>query len=107
MNFAIKKGDKVEIITGKDKGKKGKILRVIPEKSRVVVEGAAKVKKNIKPTQKNPQAGKIEVESSMHASNVMILCSSCGLKTRIGIKIEDDKKVRICKKCEQIIEVAK
>jgi large subunit ribosomal protein L24 len=103
----LKKGDKVEVIVGKDRGKQGKVLRVVPSKNKVVVEGVAKVKKNVKPTQKSPQPGRIEVETGIHKSNVMIVCSSCGQKTRVGFRMEDDKKVRFCKRCEQLIEVTK
>ena len=97
----VKKGDNVEILTGKDKGKRGKIIRSIPSKGRVVVEGLNKVKKASRPTQRNPQSGGIiEMEASINASNVMIVCGSCGKPTRIGrTRDEDGKLVRACKKC--------
>ncbi len=100
----VKKGDKVLISTGKDKGKKGKILRVFPRKERVLIEGLNLIKKNTRPTQKNPQGGIIERESSIHVSNVQLVCSSCGAVTRVGKHETNKGRIRVCKKCKQDID---
>ena len=95
----VKKGDKVMVITGKDAGKTGKVLEVMPKTNRVVVEGVGIVKRHTKASQKIKQGGILEQESAIHASNVMYYCSSCKKPTRTGIKIENDTSVRVCKKC--------
>lgn len=102
----VKKGDTVEILTGKDKGKQGKIIRTVPSKSRVVVEGLNKVKKASRPTQRNPQSGGIiEMEAPINVSNVMIVCSSCGEATRVNnTRNTDGKRIRTCKKCKAAID---
>ncbi len=104
MKMNIKKGDKVKVISGKDKGKEGVILRSLPSQQRVVVEGVAMVKKAMRPTQQNPQGGIITKEAPIHVSNVMLVCPKCNAATRVAIKREDGKKVRICKKCGAQIE---
>ncbi|SHG74574.1 LSU ribosomal protein L24P [Thermosyntropha lipolytica DSM 11003] len=101
----IKKGDNVMVITGKDAGKKGKVLKVIPKENRVVVEGVNKVKKHQKPSRAFPQGGILKIEAPLHASNVMLICNKCDKPTRVGAKILDNKeKVRVCKKCGEIID---
>ncbi|WP_139652575.1 50S ribosomal protein L24 [Raoultibacter phocaeensis] len=100
----IKKGDKVKVLTGKDKGKESVVLRALPEKERVVVEKVNVVKKALRPTQQNPQGGISSVEAPIHVSNVAIICPSCKQATRISIKREDGKKVRYCKKCGKAID---
>lgn len=107
MSTLIIKNDKVKVITGKDAGKTGKVIKVIPSKNKVLVEGIAKVKKNVKPSQKNPKPGRIEMETPIDISNIMIICSSCGKPSRISKKVEDGSRVRICKKCNQAIEAGK
>lgn len=99
MKMKIRKGDKVEVITGKDKGKQGVVLRGVPERERVLVEGVNMVKKAMRPTQQNPQGGIISKEASIHVSNVMLVCPSCGKPTRVSVKRVDGKRVRVCKKC--------
>lgn len=94
----VKKGDTVMVITGKDKGKKGKVLQVLPKESRVVVEGVNVVKRHTKPTQTNPQGGILEKEAPIHSSNVMMVCSKCG-PVRVTKKIDGDSKVKTCHKC--------
>lgn len=94
----VKKGDNVKIISGKDKGKEGKILEAYPTKSRVLVEGINMVKKHAKPSQGNPQGGIINKEAPVHVSNVMVIDPSTNEPTRVGYKEEDGKKVRIGKK---------
>jgi large subunit ribosomal protein L24 len=93
----IKRNDKVEIIAGKDKGKQGRVLRVIAEKNRVLVEGVMMVKKHVKPNpQRNIKGGIAEQESTIHISNVMLLDGD-GKKTRVGSRFEGDTKVRFSK----------
>jgi large subunit ribosomal protein L24 len=93
----IKRNDKVEVIAGKDKGKQGRVLRVIADKNRVLVEGVMMVKKHVKPNpQRNIKGGIAEQESTIHISNVMLLDGD-GKKTRIGSRFEGDTKVRFSK----------
>jgi large subunit ribosomal protein L24 len=100
--FKLKKEDTVQIITGKDKGKRGRILRILRDKDRVVVEGANIVKKAKKRRNQQDRGGIIEIEAAIHSSNVAIVCKKCG-PTRIGFKIEGDTKTRICKKCGEAL----
>ncbi|AZV40871.1 MULTISPECIES: 50S ribosomal protein L24 [Peribacillus] len=93
----VKKGDKVVVISGKDKGKQGTILAAYPKKNRVLVEGVNIVKKHSKPSQANPQGGIISLEAAIHVSNVMPLDPKSGKPTRVGYKIENGKKVRVAK----------
>jgi large subunit ribosomal protein L24 len=93
----VKKGDKVVVISGKDKGKQGTILEAYPKKDRVLVEGVNIVKKHSKPSQVNPQGGIISREAAIHVSNVMPLDPKSGKPTRVGYKIENGKKVRVAK----------
>ncbi len=97
----IKKGDTVMIITGEEAGKKGKVLKVLPEENKIVVEGRNKVTKHQKPRNQKDTGGIVEREAAINASNVMVVCPKCGKPVRTGIKLVDtkDKKVRICKKC--------
>lgn len=94
----VKKGDKVQVISGKDKGKQGVILQALPKKNRVIVEGINIVKKHAKPSQANPQGGIIDMEAPIHVSNVMPLDPKSNEPTRVGYKIVDGEKVRIAKK---------
>ncbi|ADI25191.1 50S ribosomal protein L24 [Geobacillus sp. G4] len=100
----VKKGDKVQVISGKDKGKQGVILAAFPKKNRVIVEGVNIVKKHAKPSQANPQGGIIEKEAPIHVSKVMPLDPKTGEPTRIGYKIVDGKKVRYAKKSGEILD---
>jgi large subunit ribosomal protein L24 len=101
----IKKGDIVLVTTGKDAGKKGKVLRVLPGQNKVVVEGINRVKKHQKPSRAIPQGGILRIETPMNASNVMLLCNKCDKPTRIGSKVLDNnEKVRVCKNCGEIID---
>src|SRR3990172_10205168 len=94
----VRKGDRVVVISGKEKGKRGKILRTLPEKKRVIVEGLHMVKRAVKPTQKNPQGGLIDKEGSVHVSNVMLVCASCEEPMRVAHKLtEEGKSVRVCR----------
>ena len=104
--MTIRKGDNVEVISGKDKGKRGKVIRSVPDKNRVVVEGINKIKKASRPTQRNPQSGGIiEMEAPIHVSNLMLVCGSCGKPTRAGILRDDEgMRSRTCKKCGASID---
>ncbi|GAB6172273.1 50S ribosomal protein L24 [Paradesulfitobacterium aromaticivorans] len=95
----VKKGDLVMVITGKDAGKKGKVLEVIPKKGRVVVEKVNIIKRHTRPSQGNPQGGILEKEAPIHSSNVMLFCPECNSVTRVNIKETEAGKVRVCKKC--------
>jgi large subunit ribosomal protein L24 len=100
----VKKGDKVQIISGKDKGKQGVILEAYPSKNRVIVEGINVVKKHSKPTQVNPQGGIVEQEAAIHVSNVMPLDPKSNEPTRVGYKVENGKKIRIAKKSGESLD---
>lgn len=106
VKVPIKKGDLVEVVHGKDKGKRGKVLSVFPREGKVIVEGVNMVKKHTRPTQDNPQGGIIERENPIRISNVRLVCSRCGQKTRIKrVRIPDSRfRVRVCKKCGEIID---
>lgn len=95
----VKKGDLVMVITGKDAGKKGKVLQVLPKKGRVVIEKINMVKRHTKPTQSLPQGGILEKEAPIASSNVMLFCPECNSVTRVSTKETEAGKVRVCKKC--------
>jgi large subunit ribosomal protein L24 len=100
--FKIRKDDTVEIIAGKDKGKRGSVVRVIRDKDRVIVAGANLVKKAMKKRSQQDRGGIVEIEAPINISNVMIVCKKCG-PTRIGYKIDGDKKTRVCRKCGEAL----
>ncbi|KKU11937.1 MAG: Ribosomal protein L24 [Parcubacteria group bacterium GW2011_GWB1_45_7] len=99
----IRKGDKVFITKGKDKGKSNKVIRVVPKDGTVVIEGLNMRKKTIRPKKQGEKGQVVEVPWSMKIDNVMLVCSSCGKPSRIGHKIEGDKKVRYCKRCKAAV----
>ena len=103
---SIRKNDNVVVTTGRDSGKKGRVLKVIPGKNRVIVEGVNVIKRHTKPNpQRNIKGGVVEREAPLHASNVQLVCPECGKPTRIGRKIlTDGRKVRICRKCEGVVD---
>jgi len=103
----VRKGDTVVVIAGKDKGKRGRVLRILTAKGRLVVERIALVKRHTKPTQRNPRGGILEKEGSIQASNVALWCGKCsaGRRCRVDIK-EGQKKRRVCVKCGSAIESA-
>jgi large subunit ribosomal protein L24 len=104
MSLNIQRNDRVQVISGSDRGKQGRVLRVITDTNRVLVEHVRIVKKNVRPNpQKNIKGGIAEQEAPIHVSNVMLVCPNCG-PSRVGHKFEGDKKVRVCKKCDQVIE---
>ena len=94
------------VITGKDRGKRGRVLKVVAAKNRLVVEGVNIIKRHTKPNpQRQIKGGVVEREAPLHASNVQIVCPECGKATRIGRKIlGDGRKVRICRKCEGVVD---
>ncbi len=96
----IKKNDQVKIIAGKDSGKTGKVLRMFPKESRLMVEGLNLVKKHTRPKREGEKGQRIEIPGKMNISNVMLVCPKCGKPTRIEFKIAGDDKLRICKKCK-------
>lgn len=103
----VLKNDTVVVIAGNDKGKKGKVLKVFPKRERIIVEGVNFIKRHTRPTQKNPKGGIVEKEAPIHASNVMVVCPKCNQTTRVGRhKLDDGKKVRICKSCQEMLVVS-
>jgi large subunit ribosomal protein L24 len=100
--FKLKKEDTVEVIAGKDKKKRGRILKILRDKDRVVVEGVNIVKKAKKRRNQQDRGGIVEIEAALHVSNVAIVCKKCG-PTRIGYKLEGNNKIRICKKCGEAL----
>ena len=97
--MSIKKDDLVVVLSGKDKGKQGKVLAVLPSESKVIVEGVNVATKHKKPTSQTDQGGIVKKEAPIYACKVQKVCPKCGKPTRVGHKVEGDKKVRICKKC--------
>lgn len=106
MQVKIKRGDTVEAISGKERGKRGKVLKVLPSDAnvRVLVEKLNITKKHMKPSQKNKEGGILEIEGPIHISNVSIVCSKCNKVTRIGFQLSNEKKMRYCKKCKELID---
>jgi large subunit ribosomal protein L24 len=105
VGLRIKKGDTVIVLTGKNKGKSGRILSVLPSKERVIIEGLNIVKRHMKPSKKYTKGGIIEKESPIHISNVMLMCPKCNKPTRISnIVLDDGRKLRTCKKCSELID---
>jgi large subunit ribosomal protein L24 len=100
----IRKGDTVKVISGKDIGVTSVVMRALPESQKVVVEKVGVVKKAQRPTRDNPSGGIISIEKPIHVSTVMLVCSKCGEPTRVGIKVENGKKLRMCKKCNKAID---
>ena len=95
----VKTGDNVMIISGKDKGKTGKVLQVSPKEGKVIIEERNMVTKHVKPRRQGEQGGIVKAEGAIYASKVMPVCSKCEKATRVGHEIVKDKKVRVCKKC--------
>lgn len=99
----IHKGDKIKVIAGKDKGLDGIIDRVYLKSNRVLIQKVNMYKKHIKKSEKMPQGGVVEVPRAIDISKIMLVCPKCGKLTRVGYKVEKDKKIRICRKCESKI----
>ncbi|WP_283679053.1 50S ribosomal protein L24 [Lentilactobacillus sp. Marseille-Q4993] len=100
----IKTGDKVRVISGKDKGKEGTVKKTIASKDRVVVEGVNMIKKHAKASSTNPQGGIVDTEAPIHVSNVMLIDPSTNEPTKVSFKVEDGKKVRVAKKSQKAID---
>lgn len=105
MGLGIKKNDSVVVISGKEKGKRGRVLSVHPSKDRLLVEKINIIKRHMKPSRKYAQGGIIEKEAPIHISNVMLVCTKCNKPTRIGNTVlQNGRKVRVCKKCREVID---
>ena len=103
--FHIKKNDMVQVIAGKEKGKTGKVTRVVLKRDRAIVEKLNMVKRHMRPSAQSRQGGIVDKEAPIHISNLMLICSKCTDPTRVGYRIlEDGRKVRACKKCGEIID---
>jgi large subunit ribosomal protein L24 len=101
----VRRGDTVEVITGKYRGKRGKVLRVIPKDGRIIVEGIMVAKRHMKPNQKMPSGGIVEKEMPFTAGKAMLVCTRCGRAVRFGHQtMEDGTKVRVCRHCGEIID---
>jgi large subunit ribosomal protein L24 len=101
----LKKDDKVKVLTGKDRGKVGKVLKVLRKKDRVLVENINTVKRHTRPSAQNRQGGIIETEAPIHWSNVQLMCNKCIAPVRIKMqRLDDGKKVRVCRKCNEVID---
>jgi large subunit ribosomal protein L24 len=101
----IKKNDIITVISGKYKGKSGKVLKVFPERQTLIAEKINFIKRHTKPTKKVQQGGIIQKEAPIHVSKVMLICNKCGKKTKVKIERNAGKSVRICKKCKEMIDV--
>lgn len=100
----IRKNDTVKVLSGRDKGKSGRVLAVYAETGKILVEGINFIKKHARKSQKDPQGGIVTKESPADISNVIVVCKACGKPTRVGFtKLNDGTKVRICKKCNEVI----
>jgi large subunit ribosomal protein L24 len=99
MAMKIKKGDRVKMLSGKDRGKEGEVMRALPSQGKVIVEGVNRVKKNQRQTRATMQGGIIDKDMPVPVSSVAVVCSTCGA-TRVGFRVDDQgRKVRVCKKC--------
>lgn len=107
VKLHVKKGDTVVVLSGKDKGKQGKITKAMPADGKVVVEGVNKVKRHSKPSLKVPQGGIITKEMPLNVCKVQLVCPACNKPTRIGHKEVAGKNVRVCKKCGEVVDTAK
>jgi large subunit ribosomal protein L24 len=106
VRINLRKNDTVQVLTGRDAGKQGKVLKILREKNRVIVQGVGFTKKHTRPNpQRNIKGGIAEREAPIHASNVMIVCGECGKRTRIGHKLmTDGTKARICRRCQGVLD---
>ncbi len=104
MALKIKRGDTVKVIKGKDKGKIGKVKKVLIDKKRLIVEEVNIVKRHMRATGPDRPSGIVEMEAPISWSNVRLICPSCGEPTRVGFRFEEGKKVRYCKKCNEVID---
>ncbi|MCD6232384.1 50S ribosomal protein L24 [Candidatus Aerophobetes bacterium] len=101
----IKVGDEVIVLSGKDKGKRGKVIERIPAEGKVVVEGVNIVTRHIRPTRRGQESGIVKKEAPLFQSKVMLICPRCGKKTRVGMRIlKTGEKLRYCKKCKEVVD---
>jgi large subunit ribosomal protein L24 len=102
----VRKNDNVLVISGRDRGKRGRVLQVLPQKNRVIVEGVNVIKRHTRPNpQRQIKGGIVEREASLHASNVQLVCPECGAPTRVGRQVlGDGRKVRVCRKCKGVVD---
>jgi large subunit ribosomal protein L24 len=102
---AIRRNDTVVVTVGRDSGKQGRVLKVVPDRNRLVVVGVNVIKRHTRPNpQRNIKGGIVEREASLNASNVQLVCPACGKPTRIGHSTQGDRKVRVCRKCEGVVD---
>ena len=105
MAAKVRKNDTVEVLAGRERGKRGKVMRVIPKEQRVVIEGLNIRKRHTRPRRQGEQGGIVEVPAPLHISNVAVVCVKCGRPARVGFRIlADETKVRVCKRCDEVIE---
>ena len=106
LQTPVRRNDTVLVIAGKDRGKRGRVLKLLPERNRVVVEGVNLIKRHTRPNpSRNIKGGVVEREASLHASNLQLVCPECGAQTRVGRQLlGDGRKVRICRKCEGVVD---
>jgi len=106
LRTPVRKNDNVLVMTGKNRGKRGRVLQVLPTRNRVVIEGVNFIKRHTRPNPRaNVKGGIVEREAPLHASNVQIVCPECGLPTRIGRQLlGDGRKVRVCRKCDGAVD---
>ena len=106
LQTPVRRNDTVIVIAGKNRGKRGRVLKLVPERNRVVVEGVNLIKRHTRPNpSRNVKGGVVEREASLHASNLQLVCPECGAQTRIGRRLlGDGRKVRICRKCDGVVD---
>tara|TARA_B100000029_G_scaffold154779_1_gene150071 strand:+ start:257 stop:589 length:333 start_codon:yes stop_codon:yes gene_type:complete len=106
IQTSIRKNDNVVVVSGKDRGKRGRVLQLVPGKNRLIVEGVNIVKRHTRPNPgQNVKGGIVESESALHVSNVQLVCPECGAPTRLGRRLlGDGRKVRICRKCDGVVD---
>ena len=103
--YRIKKNDRVMVVAGREKGRIGKVLNILPKKDRAIIESVNMIKRHSRPTTHAPQGGIIEKEAPLPLSNLMLVCSKCGDAVRVGRKVlEDNQRTRYCKKCGEMVE---
>ena len=103
MNFKLKKGDEVKVVAGKDRGKTGKIEKVFQKTGKILVTGVNLYKRHLKAKSQSEKSEIVTISKPLPASNVSLICSSCKKQTRVGFRIEKDKKIRFCRKCDKAV----
>jgi large subunit ribosomal protein L24 len=105
LQTPVRKNDTVIVTTGKDRGKQGRVLKVLPDRNRVIIEGVNIIKRHTRPNpQRNIKGGIVELEGALHARIVQLVCAECGKMTRVGHRVDVDRKVRICRLCVGVID---